>query len=97
MESPALPVMEGDTVTLRCRKKATSINLTYFYKDDVLMAKNHAEELTIKNVSKSYEGIYKCSISDAGASPGSWLAVRGDTVLRNKDYIKIACRELVQN
>ncbi|XP_028420689.1 low affinity immunoglobulin gamma Fc region receptor II-b-like [Perca flavescens] len=77
LESPVLPVMEGETVTLRCRNKTSSTNLPAdFYKDGRLMKSRSGEEMTIKNVSKSDEGLYKCSISGAGESPESWLAVR---------------------
>ncbi|MEQ2227218.1 hypothetical protein ILYODFUR_035569, partial [Ilyodon furcidens] len=31
--------------------------------------------MTLSKVSKSDEGLYKCSISGAGKSPESWLAV----------------------
>ena len=34
--------------------------------------------MTIYNVSKSDEGLYKCSMSGLGESPESWLAVRGE-------------------
>ncbi|XP_039677824.1 low affinity immunoglobulin gamma Fc region receptor II-like [Perca fluviatilis] len=76
LESPVLPLMEGETVTLRCRNKTSSTNLPAdFYKDGRLMKSSSGEEMTIKNVSKSDEGLYKCSISGAGESPESWLAV----------------------
>ena len=79
LESPVLPVMEGDDVTLRCRNKTNSTNLQAdFYKDGVLMKSAAAAEMTIKNVSASNEGLYKCT-SDVGTSPESWLAVRGET------------------
>ena len=79
LESPVLPVMEGDDVTLRCRNKTNSTNLRAdFYKDGVLMKSTAAAEMTINNVSMSDEGLYKCT-SDVGTSPESWLAVRGET------------------
>ncbi|XP_042257859.1 low affinity immunoglobulin gamma Fc region receptor II-b-like [Thunnus maccoyii] len=76
LESPVLPVMEGDDVTLRCRNKTNSTNLRAdFYKDGVLMKSTAAGEMTINSVSMSDEGLYKCT-SDVGTSPESWLAVR---------------------
>ncbi|XP_042257718.1 low affinity immunoglobulin gamma Fc region receptor II-a-like isoform X3 [Thunnus maccoyii] len=80
LESPVLPVMEGDDVTLRCRNKTNSTNLRAdFYKDGVLMKSTAAAEMTINSVSMSDEGLYKCT-SDVGTSPESWLAVRAKSV-----------------
>uniref|UniRef100_A0A8C4GGV8 Ig-like domain-containing protein n=1 Tax=Dicentrarchus labrax TaxID=13489 RepID=A0A8C4GGV8_DICLA len=77
LESPALPVMEGKTVTLSCRNKTTSSNLTAgFYKDGLLMGSSSTGEMIIHSVSRSDEGLYKCKISGAGESAESWLAVR---------------------
>ncbi|KAI3376726.1 hypothetical protein L3Q82_016486, partial [Scortum barcoo] len=77
LESPAQPVMEGDSVTLRCRSRMTSsAHIADFYKDGLLVGSGSTGEMTIRAVSKSDEGLYKCSISDFGESPESWLAVR---------------------
>ncbi|XP_035530994.1 low affinity immunoglobulin gamma Fc region receptor II-b-like [Morone saxatilis] len=77
LESPVLPVMEGKAVTLSCRNKTTSSNLTAdFYKDGHFMESSSTGDVTIPSVSKSDEGLYKCRISDVGESPESWLAVR---------------------
>ncbi|XP_078020866.1 low affinity immunoglobulin gamma Fc region receptor II-like [Epinephelus lanceolatus] len=77
LESPVLPVTEGKNVTLRCRNKTTSSNLTAgFYKDGLLIRSSSTGEMTIHSVSKSNEGLYKCHISGAGGSPESWMAVR---------------------
>ena len=65
-------------MTLHCRNKTTYLKAD-FYKDDVLMESTSAEKMTINNVKLSDEGLYKCSIPDVGESPGSWLAVRGET------------------
>ncbi|XP_035530806.1 low affinity immunoglobulin gamma Fc region receptor III-like [Morone saxatilis] len=76
LESPVLPVMKGDAVTLRCRTK-TSSNLTAdFYKDGLLIGSSFTKETTIYSVSESDEGLYKCIISDVGESAESWLTVR---------------------
>ncbi|XP_032381458.1 low affinity immunoglobulin gamma Fc region receptor II [Etheostoma spectabile] len=77
LESPALPVMEGDAVTLRCRTKMTpfSSRITNFYKDGRLVGSSPTGNLTIESVFKSHEGRYKCNIPGAGESPESRLAV----------------------
>ncbi len=80
LESPVLPVMEGDAVTLRCRNKTSSADLqAVFYKDDLFIGSSSTGNMTIQFVYKSHEGLYKCNISGAGESQGSWLAVRGET------------------
>lgn len=80
LESPVLPVMEGEAVTLRCRNKMTSsAHIADFFKDHVLIGTRSIGEMTIQSVSKADEGLYKCSVSDFGESPESWLAVRGET------------------
>ncbi|XP_071391195.1 low affinity immunoglobulin gamma Fc region receptor III-A-like isoform X2 [Centroberyx affinis] len=77
LESPVHPVMEGDAVTLRCRTQTTPSNLPAdYYKDGFLIRTGSTGEMTIHNVSKSDEGLYKCNISGVGESPESWLAVR---------------------
>ncbi|XP_059210518.1 low affinity immunoglobulin gamma Fc region receptor II-b-like [Centropristis striata] len=77
LESPVLPVMEGESVTLSCRNKTTSTNLPAdFFKDGRLIMESSSAETTIKIVSKSDEGLYRCSISGVGESAESWLAVR---------------------
>ncbi|XP_044198109.1 high affinity immunoglobulin gamma Fc receptor I-like [Thunnus albacares] len=78
LESPVLPVMEGEAVTLHCRHKTTSsIRTADFYKDGVFIKTDSTGNMTIHNVSKCDEGLYKCNISGAGESPESRLAVRG--------------------
>eukprot|EP00064_Thunnus_orientalis_P022078 superscaffoldBa00007143_g22261 len=82
LESPVLPVMEGDGATLRCRSKKTSAaHIADFYKDGLFFGTSSIGEMTIQSVSKSNEGLYKCSISDFGESPESWLAVRVNVLL----------------
>ncbi|XP_036967454.1 high affinity immunoglobulin gamma Fc receptor I-like isoform X2 [Acanthopagrus latus] len=80
LEGPVLPVMEGDDVTLSCRsKKTVSCNLTAdFYKDGLLIGSSSTGNMTIHSVSRSDEGLYRCNISGAGASPASRLTVRAD-------------------
>ncbi|XP_071401731.1 low affinity immunoglobulin gamma Fc region receptor II-a-like [Centroberyx affinis] len=76
LESPVLHVMEGDAVTLNCTTKTPSNLPADFYKDGFLIRTDSTGEMTIHSVSKSDEGLYKCSISGVGESPESWLAVR---------------------
>ncbi|XP_074480660.1 Fc receptor-like protein 5 [Sebastes fasciatus] len=76
LEVPARPVVEGYDVTLHCRKNKTqSKHIADFYKDGSRLGTRYEDNLMIQNVSKSDEGFYKCSISGAGDSPQSWLAV----------------------
>ncbi|XP_062311069.1 Fc receptor-like protein 5 isoform X2 [Osmerus eperlanus] len=77
LESPVLPVNEGQAVTLRCRYQTPPSDLTAaFYKDGSLVRTEAAEEMTIPAVSTSDAGLYRCSNSELGGSPESWLAVR---------------------
>uniref|UniRef100_I3J9W0 Ig-like domain-containing protein n=1 Tax=Oreochromis niloticus TaxID=8128 RepID=I3J9W0_ORENI len=78
LEIPAFPFMEGDNVTLGCRKKGMPSSLPPdFYKDSHYLETGYAGKITIPNVSKSNEGLYKCSFSESqGKSPESWMAVR---------------------
>ncbi|XP_070710458.1 high affinity immunoglobulin gamma Fc receptor I-like [Pempheris klunzingeri] len=78
LEGPALPVMEGDAVTLSCRNQKTpSSNLTSdFYKDGRLIGSSSTGNLSIHRVSQSDEGLYRCNISGAGESLHSRLTVR---------------------
>ncbi|CAI5660119.1 unnamed protein product, partial [Oreochromis niloticus] len=70
LQSPVLPVMEGDDVTLLCKTKTTPSNLpAAFYKDGSLIRKQPTGHMTIQHVSRSDEGVYKCDISGHGESP----------------------------
>ncbi|XP_026011908.1 Fc receptor-like protein 5 [Astatotilapia calliptera] len=76
LQSPVLPVMEGDDVTLLCKTKTTPSNLTAaFYKDGSLIREEPTGHMTIQHVSRSDEGLYKCDISGHGESPSSWITV----------------------
>ncbi|XP_024001760.2 low affinity immunoglobulin gamma Fc region receptor III-A-like, partial [Salvelinus sp. IW2-2015] len=78
LESPALPVTEDDSVTLRCKYQATLVELTAdFYKDGSLIRTETTGQMTIPAVSKSDEGLYKCNNSE-GESPASWMTVTGE-------------------
>uniref|UniRef100_A0A6Q2ZD40 Ig-like domain-containing protein n=1 Tax=Esox lucius TaxID=8010 RepID=A0A6Q2ZD40_ESOLU len=77
LESPALPVTEGHSVTLNCRYKKTPSNLTAdFYKDGSLIRNETTGEMTIPAVNKSDEGWYWCR-HPIGNSSKSWITVSG--------------------
>uniref|UniRef100_A0AAX7SU57 Ig-like domain-containing protein n=1 Tax=Astatotilapia calliptera TaxID=8154 RepID=A0AAX7SU57_ASTCA len=76
LQSPVLPVMEGDDVTLLCKTKTTPSNLpAAFFKDGVFIGDETTGHMTIQHVSRSDEGLYKCDISGHGESPSSWITV----------------------
>ncbi|XP_056225886.1 high affinity immunoglobulin gamma Fc receptor I-like [Seriola aureovittata] len=78
LESPVLPVMEGESVSLRCRTRKNVSDLTAdFYKDGLLIGSSSTGNITIESVSRSDDGLYKCNISGAGESPQSRLMVTG--------------------
>ncbi|XP_078020315.1 low affinity immunoglobulin gamma Fc region receptor II-like isoform X3 [Epinephelus lanceolatus] len=75
LESPAVPVPEGDAVTLSCKNETTSGRIADFYKDGALILTGYAGNVTIRSVSKSDEGLYKCDIIGVGESAESLLTV----------------------
>ncbi|CAL9694782.1 unnamed protein product [Knipowitschia caucasica] len=76
LECPGEPVKEGESVTLSCRDKMAASNVTYsFYKDDKERAGSSTGELTLMEVSKTDEGVYKCKSSELRESEAQWLAV----------------------
>ncbi|XP_047443181.1 sialoadhesin-like isoform X4 [Mugil cephalus] len=79
LQSPVLPVMEGDDVTLTCKTKTTpSILSATFYKDGSLIRTESTGHMTIHNVTRSDEGLYRCYIISHGESPSSWITVTGE-------------------
>ncbi|XP_030253614.1 Fc receptor-like protein 5 isoform X2 [Sparus aurata] len=76
LQSPVLPVTEGEDVTLHCKTRPTPSDLTAgFYKNGSLIGTEPAGHMTIHHVSKSDEGLYKCHTSTHGMSRPSWIAV----------------------
>ncbi|KAM9335146.1 uncharacterized protein ABDE67_020103 [Symphorus nematophorus] len=77
LQSPVLPVMNGDNVTLTCKTKSPPSSLTTtFYKDGDSIGTVHKDHMIIFHVTKADEGIYSCDISGGQRSPSSWLFVR---------------------
>uniref|UniRef100_A0AAQ6ABJ0 Ig-like domain-containing protein n=1 Tax=Amphiprion ocellaris TaxID=80972 RepID=A0AAQ6ABJ0_AMPOC len=77
LESPVHPVMQGDNVTLSCMTKQMSSSfITEFYKDGFSIGRSLTGIISSQNLSRFGDGFYKCSISDVGESPESWLSVR---------------------
>ncbi|XP_051800540.1 high affinity immunoglobulin epsilon receptor subunit alpha-like isoform X2 [Acanthochromis polyacanthus] len=77
LQSPVLPVMEGDPLTLSCQSKQDSRLPAAFYKDGSLIRTEPGGHMTILHVSRSDEGLYRCNISSHGESPSSWISVTG--------------------
>ncbi|XP_038164104.1 uncharacterized protein LOC119798624 isoform X2 [Cyprinodon tularosa] len=78
LQSPVLPVMEGDDVTLSCLTKTTPSNLpAAFYKDGSLIRTEPKGHMTLHHVTSSDEGLYRCNIRGHGESPSSWISVEG--------------------
>lgn len=94
LESPVVPVKEGNNVTLRCRNKTKTSNLTAdFYKDGFLIGNSYTGEMTIHKVSRSDEGLYKCKMFDTGESPESLLTVTGT----NSDILNLKLRARIND
>ncbi|KAL4007915.1 hypothetical protein ACER0C_001767 [Sarotherodon galilaeus] len=92
LESPAIPVIEEENVTLWCRNKTASSNFTTdFYKYGHPVHNSSTGNMTIHRVSKSDEALYKCSISGVGESSESWLSVRATNPDIYKDIRRFPC------
>ncbi|XP_035005612.1 low affinity immunoglobulin gamma Fc region receptor II-b isoform X2 [Hippoglossus stenolepis] len=75
LESPALPVSEGAAVTLRCKETLSHDHVFNFFKDGLHIGSSSSGEMSISSVSRSDEGLYKCSISGGDESLSSWVTV----------------------
>ncbi|XP_030287103.1 low affinity immunoglobulin gamma Fc region receptor II-like isoform X2 [Sparus aurata] len=76
LQSPVLPVMEGDDVTLTCTTNTSNLPAA-FYKDGSFIRTEPTGHMTIHHVSRSDEGLYKCNTISDGESPPSWISVTG--------------------
>ncbi|KAF3698447.1 hypothetical protein EXN66_Car014128 [Channa argus] len=77
LEIPALPVVAGSDVTLRCKNKDGSTRAAFFLRNDKVTGdKVKVKEFTIRNVQQSDEGLYSCSTDASQPSPQSRLRVR---------------------
>ncbi|XP_051255653.1 uncharacterized protein LOC127363150 [Dicentrarchus labrax] len=81
LELPALPVMTGSDVTLRCRKRGVSTFEAFFFKNGVHIGSGPEGQFTISKVQQSDEGLYWCFIDRTVNSSRSWLRVRGPPAL----------------
>ncbi|MGH0165671.1 UNVERIFIED_CONTAM: hypothetical protein FKN15_070518 [Acipenser sinensis] len=61
LQTPPQPVIEGDTLTLRCRiPYGSKLTWVTFHKDNKEIQSQADTELSVDRVSKSDEGSYKC-------------------------------------
>uniref|UniRef100_A0A673BT47 Ig-like domain-containing protein n=1 Tax=Sphaeramia orbicularis TaxID=375764 RepID=A0A673BT47_9TELE len=60
LQSPAVPVTEGQDVTLFCQTKTPSDLPAHFYKDGTHLSDSSEGHMTIRRVSRSDEGEYRC-------------------------------------
>ncbi|XP_043954224.1 sialoadhesin-like [Gambusia affinis] len=78
LQSPVLPVMEGDDVTLSCRARNPTHNLpAAFYKDGSFIGDGSSGHMTLLHVSSSDEGLYKCNINVMEVISSSRISVKG--------------------
>ncbi|KAM3590876.1 uncharacterized protein V6R79_018121 [Siganus canaliculatus] len=79
LQSPVLPVDQGQNVTLSCQAKTSDEDTlpADFYKDGSFIGAGPEGHMTLLHVSKADEGKYSCSIRDQGQSPPSWMSVSG--------------------
>ncbi|XP_038566005.1 Fc receptor-like A [Micropterus salmoides] len=78
LEIPALPVMAGSDVTLRCRSKDQVALEAFFIRDGSKLGSGPEGQFTIRNISQSDEGLYWCYFDQTAESPRIWLSVRDD-------------------
>ncbi|XP_028298302.1 low affinity immunoglobulin gamma Fc region receptor II-like [Gouania willdenowi] len=76
LEVPVLPLSQGSSVTLGCRTKTHADNNRFdFYQNNHLVFSGSVGEWTIRNVSRSHQGLYSCAVSGGRTSATSPLTV----------------------
>lgn len=82
LESPVFPVMEGESVTLRCTTQSNSSDqqVSIFLRNRSFISAAVTGQMIIPAVSKADEGLYMCKVTEMGASAESWLTVRGQEI-----------------
>ncbi|XP_019209753.2 Fc receptor-like protein 5 isoform X2 [Oreochromis niloticus] len=86
LQGPAVPLTEGDSVTLNCSykekyaKESTSNFSAAFYRNGAFIEKMPEGRLSFIHVSKENEGSYKCFHPTNGLSPEIWLEVRENNI-----------------
>ncbi|XP_078138388.1 uncharacterized protein LOC139918097 [Centroberyx gerrardi] len=80
LEIPALPVMEGSDVTLRCKTKSSSSNPADFFRNNTSIGSGPKGEFIISNVQQSDAGSYRCYLELVADSPESRLSVRASSL-----------------
>lgn len=84
LESPVLPVTEGQEVELLCSykdektKKLVSHVTAKFFKDGAFIGSQPTGKMRFPAVSSSNSGLYNCEIPLKGVSPQSWMDVTGN-------------------
>lgn len=81
LDSTTTPPSVGTDMTLTClRRKDAFRGPVYFYKDNLVIAKcPHTNSVTIRNISTTDEGFYKCSYAGKHGSPFSRISVVDQT------------------
>ncbi|KAF3698432.1 hypothetical protein EXN66_Car014113 [Channa argus] len=79
LEIPALPVIIGSDVTLRCKRKDNNRFRAVFFKNSVNIGNGSEGELPLSSVQQSDEGVYHCYIDEDKPTPQSRLRVRDKT------------------
>ncbi|MGH0125226.1 UNVERIFIED_CONTAM: hypothetical protein FKN15_058915 [Acipenser sinensis] len=88
LQTPPLPVFEGDSLTLRCRvRTGYSAVRIVFYKDNKELQSRAGTRLSVDRVSKSDEGSYKCRV---------WRSMRRSLYSSDSAEVRVSVRERPQ-
>ncbi|XP_058870496.1 Fc receptor-like A [Acipenser ruthenus] len=83
LQTPPQPVLEGDSLTLRCRVWSYTATRVVFYKDNEEFQSQVGTELSVARVSKSDEGSYKCRAEWWDSSTYSGVSAEVRVTLRD--------------